>query len=469
VDAQGLAPETSTFALRPGRGRVVLHASGFRHPGGILGGERFTAYADLTHLALGSRSLRIGTRHGVFALPRTRFPSPEVPDALARALLERVVREPTGSVQLARMAEIEETAREPAPHLATRGLVLACLAAFGLEWVIGPAVSHAGFFSAPLVESGEPWRLVTANLLHGGPIHLALNVFCLLVLGSLVERILGTARTALVMGLSALGATAAGLLVGYDALVGASGIVAGLAAALLWVELRLPERLPATWRIPRRPFVAALLLDAAIPLFVPIIAGAAHIGGFLAGGAAAALVTGPGLRRERFPTLARVTLGLLGALCAASLAAASLLVVGGPSWDRHASRLLALRDPAPPLLNDAAWLIATGRTPSRHALGEARELAERAVRETGRSDPNLLDTLAEVEFQSGDAAAAVETIDEAIALAPDEPYFKEQRRRFTGERAANDRPQPPSDSPERAPEPPPIPRPRPGDKPGIPI
>ena len=34
-------------------------------------------------------------------------------------------------------------------------------------------------------------------------------------------------------------------------------------------------------------------------------------------------------------------------------------------------------------------------------------------------------------------------IDEAIRLAPHERYFLEQRRRFTGERAADDRPDPP--------------------------
>ena len=62
---------------------------------------------------------------------------------------------------------------------------------------------------------------------------------------------------------------------------------------------------------------------------------------------------------------------------------------------------------------------------------------------TGRNDPNVLDTLAEALFAAGSAAEAVETIDEAIALAPDERYFREQRRRFTGERSPEDRPEPP--------------------------
>ena len=43
----------------------------------------------------------------------------------------------------------------------------------------------------------------------------------------------------------------------------------------------------------------------------------------------------------------------------------------------------------------------------------------------------------------GDRVGAVLTIDEAIRLAPQERYFFEQRRRFTGERAAEDRPEPP--------------------------
>jgi hypothetical protein len=37
----------------------------------------------------------------------------------------------------------------------------------------------------------------------------------------------------------------------------------------------------------------------------------------------------------------------------------------------------------------------------------------------------------------------VEAIDEAIGLEPGEAYFREQRRRFTGERDFDDRPEPP--------------------------
>ena len=299
MNPSDLAVEPVAFALRPGRGSLALHATGFRHPRSRrASAEQFTAYGDVTHLALGRRALRVGTRRGVFAIDRAAFAEAGGAEGFVRALFERIAREPTGAVQLARMAEIEETSRQPAPQRVTRLLVFACLAAFALQEWLGPGVHHAGFFSAPLAARGEPWRLITANLLHAGPEHLVLNVIGLLVLGGLVERALGSARTVLIAGLAALGSSLAGLYAGYEALVGASGIVAGFAGALLWLEFRLPERLPSQWRVPRRLFIGALLLDAAMPLFLPEIAGAAHLGGFAAGGFATALVAGPALRRE---------------------------------------------------------------------------------------------------------------------------------------------------------------------------
>jgi hypothetical protein len=58
-----------------------------------------------------------------------------------------------------------------------------------------------------------------------------------------------------------------------------------------------------------------------------------------------------------------------------------------------------------------------------------------------------------VQFQRGHGADALDTIDEAIAIAPEVPYFREQRRRFSGDRAAHDRPDPPDGYVEPAPAP----------------
>ena len=344
---------------------MALHATGVRYPRSRWPfGEHFAGYDELTHLQLGPRFLRIGTRRGIALLPRAHFAEPDAPEELVRALLERVTREPGGAAQLARMAEVVETLRHPAPLRATWVVLALCLAAYAAERILGPAVEHAGFMSPLLAADGEPWRLVTANFLHWGPIHLALNGLALVALGALVERPLGTRRTVFILGLSGLGSMASAWLAGYDKLVGASGLAAGLAGAALWLELRFPDRLPVAWRVPRGLFLFALSVDGLLPLAVPFIAGWAHVGGFLAGGLGAALCAGPRLRREPVgPALATAT-ALVVAIAGASLAGAARFLFAPSAWEGHAERLLAL-DRAPALLmNDAAWLIATARSPS---------------------------------------------------------------------------------------------------------
>jgi len=64
--------------------------------------------------------------------------------------------------------------------------------------------------------------------------------------------------------------------------------------------------------------------------------------------------------------------------------------------------------------------------------------------ETERANPDYLDTLAEVQFLAGDPDSALLTIDEAIEIAPWDEYFQDQRDRFIGLRAADDRPESPA-------------------------
>ena len=85
-------------------------------------------------------------------------------------------------------------------------------------------------------------------------------------------------------------------------------------------------------------------------------------------------------------------------------------------------------------------MIAIDPHSSPELLEAALAMAERAVDETERREPSVLDTLAELQFQLGHAKQAVATIEEAILEAPGERYYQEQRRRFLGERARDDRP-----------------------------
>ena len=89
---------------------------------------------------------------------------------------------------------------------------------------------------------------------------------------------------------------------------------------------------------------------------------------------------------------------------------------------------LALVPEEPTALNDLAWLLATGpkelRDPPR-----ALELARRAARI--KTEPAVLDTLAEACFVNGLLAEAVRWSKEALALEPqDRAYFEGQVKRF---------------------------------------
>jgi hypothetical protein len=226
--------------------------------------------------------------------------------------------------------------------------------------------------------------------------------------------------------------------------VGASGIVFGLVGAAVWLEFAWAERLPAWWRYPRRSLLVLLVLNGVIGFLVPLISGSAHLGGFLGGLAVSALIARP---TAPFGVTPR-WVGAAGALVAlvtgvAVSAAAWELSRPGEYIAHQASRLASMQHVTANELNDMAWLIAIAPDSSEELLNAALELAERAVLETERKDPNVLDTLAEVQFALGRPIQAIDTIDEAIAWAPDEPYFREQRRRFTGEREPDDRPDAP--------------------------
>ena len=437
-------PEES-FPLRRGASPIVLEDGGFHHPASPRGrGHAYTRYEDLTHVAASPRALWIGARRSVVPLVRPLFVDPGGPERLEAALLARVARLPGGAEQLERIRELDAMAHESRRPLATWVLAGACLAVFALQLLLGPELFEVGYFSATLVADGDLWRTFTAGLLHGSPLHLLVNLVGLGFFGSLVERILGTPRTVCLMALSELGSMAASALAGDGGVVGVSGVLAGLVGALLFLELFRRNQIPAWWRLPRRLLVLLILLiplQALLDMSVPLIAGEAHIGGFAAGIAAAALLT---LRRH---LSAAAPAGVRAAAAGAAMvllvslgAAGAALLVPDDFLAEHAARLARLPGMTPQELNNYAWLIAIKPESTGEQVEAALLLAERAVAETQRSDPTFLDTLAEVQFRLGRPELALLIIDEAIDRAPGEPYYQEQRRRFTGERAPDDRP-----------------------------
>jgi membrane associated rhomboid family serine protease len=433
--------EPVRFSLRGRPGAITLEDAGLHHPTGArFGGPVYTDYSDITHIATSPRAVWLAARRSTYVIGRRTFVDPNGPEHLVRALLEQIARRPGGSAQLARMAQIEETARTRTPLRATWGLFFACLAIYALQIARGIEISQVGYFDSILAADGDWWRIFTANLLHAGVLHLVLNLLSLVAVGPLVERPLGTAATVCVMASTGVAGMAASAFWSSGAVVGVSGIVCGLVGALVWIELRFADQLPAWWRLPRRALYGVIIGTALIS-FLPFVATGAHVGGFVAGITTAALLAGRALPGRSSGRLVR-------AMATASVAIA-VLAVGAAGYElerpgefaaRNAVRLLRLPGISAEVLNNTAWEIAVDERSSPQLLEAALELAERAADETDHAQAHILDTLAEVHFQLGNREAAVTAIDEAILRAPDEDYYREQRRRFLGERDPEDRP-----------------------------
>lgn len=164
------------------------------------------------------------------------------------------------------------------------------------DWVLWPFA---------VVEFDEPWRLVTAGFLHYGPIHIALNMMALWILGRDIEPLLGRARFLAVYLLSLLGGSAAVFLLGppETGTAGASGAVWGVMGAVLVAVLRL--------KLNPQPVLGVILINVFIS-FLPGISLLGHLGGFVVGAAAtAALVYAPRERRTQIQVGALSVIGVL--------------------------------------------------------------------------------------------------------------------------------------------------------------
>jgi membrane associated rhomboid family serine protease len=200
---------------------------------------------------------------------------------------------------------------------ASRGAVDAGTALLGARGA--RLLTRVGGMKTSRVDEGELWRLVSAVFLHTNLLHLTLNVMGLLLVGRLVEAMLGATRMFTVFLWSGVtGAAASWLLAATPVSVGASGGIFGLLGAALVFVLRHGDELPDDVRRHlRKHLLISILFNLPVGLVVPVIDQAAHVGG-LVGGAVLGALLGDRVTeasRARAPATAALALG-----CAAALA-----------------------------------------------------------------------------------------------------------------------------------------------------
>lgn len=181
-----------------------------------------------------------------------------------------------------------------------------------------PAMLFAwGGNAASAVQAGEWWRLLTATFLHGGIIHLGLNMLALLTVGPLLERIYGRMQFLLIYLVSGLAGSLMSLHFAAQTKVsvGASGAVFGIVGALVVGVYQHRHQLPRQFV---RPLVGGMLpflgYSLAMGASQAHIDNGAHVGGLLAGALVALALPErfdpENYQRQRKPRAAIVVLGM---------------------------------------------------------------------------------------------------------------------------------------------------------------
>lgn len=168
-----------------------------------------------------------------------------------------------------------------------------CAVVFVLMTLTGGTESAAnlvrwGANFAPLVDQGEYWRLLTANFIHIGVLHLAFNLYALFQLGPQVEAIYGYPRFLTIYLLSGLSGAVLSYLLTHGLSAGASTSLFGLFGALVVYFYKHRELFGKAGQ--------QQLISLGIILLVNVIIGLSpgssidnwgHLGGFIGGAALA--------------------------------------------------------------------------------------------------------------------------------------------------------------------------------------
>jgi membrane associated rhomboid family serine protease len=227
----------------------------------------------------------------------------------------------------------------------TNALVFLNAAMFALLLIVGARFWNAqpellaawGANSTPLTTNGQSWRLISAMFLHGGFVHLLLNMWTLWGVGRLTERLYGNALFAAIY-------LCAGVIASLSSIawrpfivtVGASGAIFGVLGACLAFFLRSRMHVPRSiaWR--HGVATAVFILFNLVSGFMSEgVDNAAHVGGLLAGFVLGLLLARPVEEGER-TALAPLRVVLATAFTA--------VAIGGGFWQMH---IMAANRPAP--------------------------------------------------------------------------------------------------------------------------
>ena len=342
------------------------------------------------------------------------FEREDAPALLRRELMRRIRNLPNAAEVLERLEEQEERSRELSrrPNRATMIMLGVIAVAFGFQTFVGGLETTTSMIrwgaAAPfLIDDGQYFRLVAANLYHGGWVHIILNGVALFFLGTVVEKLTDKWTLIFVTLLSGvLGVAASWLLTEpWPYAVGSSAAIYGLFGAFGVIHLKYGKDMPPLYRQSKMWWFVIIALNAGLSFGITMVDEWAHMGGLVVGALATwlALMTREGFDLDKgAPAWVKVLAYLMIAV-----------FVGGTAWtaayavDEHpedvtrAYEALASQSERgkmdPLTVNEVAFKRAISDDVSVEQLRLLQDAIEAAL-ETDR-DPQIVDTLATLEYR----------------------------------------------------------------------
>jgi rhomboid protease GluP len=179
----------------------------------------------------------------------------------------------------------------------------------GVDWMLPELADMIkwGANVAPLTLLGEPWRLFTSMFLHSGFVHIALNMYMLILCGRFVERAYGSFNFTLIYFISGLFGSLASaawyalhkvqsinVFLPYPVVtehlqmvvsVGASGALMGITGAYLahWLVVEFRQEKHAESSGIYAAFAQILAINLVMGFMTPGVDNACHFGGMVSG------------------------------------------------------------------------------------------------------------------------------------------------------------------------------------------
>lgn len=171
-----------------------------------------------------------------------------------------------------RPSRVQQLVRRP--QGVTLSIIVVTAAISLIAMIVTPVTNLLAFQGE--VAIFEPWRLVTAALLHGGIMHLALNMLALWMLGPALEQAMGKLPFIATYIVTALAGSVAVPLLGSNSwVVGASGAIFGLFGVYIGLQ-RVVGKVDMS-------LLVIVGINLAYGFFVSGVAWQAHVGGLIAG------------------------------------------------------------------------------------------------------------------------------------------------------------------------------------------